>query len=146
MKKIFIVVEGYTELEFIKSVLAGYIKEKVEQDVLIIPLPVSTNADLGEKGGGNHYKHWKKELLKLTQTIENKIVTTFMDYYALPDNFPNHDNCLQEIRIDEKLSCLELAIKNDIAPNNYRFFPYIQKHEFESLLFSSNIGFTLCAT
>lgn len=144
MKKIFIVVEGYTELEFVKSVLADYIKERVDQDVLIIPLPVSTNADLGKKGGGNSYKHWKKELLKLTQVIENRIVTTFMDYYALPDNFPSQDECKKKISVDEKIACLEQEAKNDIAPNNYKFFPYIQKHEFESLLFSSNKGFESC--
>jgi Domain of unknown function (DUF4276) len=142
VKKVFIVVEGYTELEFINSVLSDYLKSKIiEQNVAIIPFPISTNANLGKKGGGNSYKHWKNDLLKHTQKLEDKVVTTFMDYYALPENFPNYKHCSAIIKIDERLSCLEQAIKDDIAPNNYKFFPYIQKHEFETLLFSSNIGF-----
>jgi hypothetical protein len=142
VKKVFIVVEGYTELEFINSVLSDYLKSKIiGQNVTIIPYPISTNANLGKKGGGNSYKHWKKDLLKHTQKLEDKVVTTFMDYYALPENFPNYENCSAVIKIDERLSCLEQAIKDDIAPNNYKFFPYIQKYEFETLLFSSNKGF-----
>jgi Domain of unknown function (DUF4276) len=142
MKKVFIVVEGYTELQFIKEVLSYYLKQKLPEDhIEIIPFPISTNANLGKKGGGNSYKHWKNDLLKHTQKLENKIVTTFMDYYRLPENFPNYKNCLREKEIDERLSCLEQAIKEDIAPNNYKFFPYIQKYEFETLLFSSNKGF-----
>jgi Domain of unknown function (DUF4276) len=142
VKKVFIVVEGYTELEFIKRVLSDYLRSKItDQNVTIIPYPISTNANLGKKGGGNSYKHWKKDLLKHTQKLENKVVTTFLDYYALPENFPNYENCSTIVKIDERLSCLEQAIKDDIAPNNYNFFPYIQKYEFETLLFSSNIGF-----
>ena len=38
--------------------------------------------------------------------------------------------------VDDKLNCLEQAIKDDIT--NHRFIPYIQKHEFEALVFASN--------
>jgi hypothetical protein len=43
--------------------------------------------------------------------------------------------------VDERIACLENAMKRDIAPENPYFLPYIQKHEFEALLFSSNTGF-----
>ncbi|HSK72727.1 MAG TPA: DUF4276 family protein, partial [Pyrinomonadaceae bacterium] len=41
--------------------------------------------------------------------------------------------------IDERINCLENAMRADLE--NERFFPYIQKYEFEALLFSSNQGF-----
>jgi hypothetical protein len=40
---------------------------------------------------------------------------------------------------ERQVDCLEKAINDDINHDN--FFPYVQKFEFEALLFSSNKGF-----
>ena len=138
MKAIFLIVEGYTELEFAKSLLTPFLINNGVDTV--IPFPVATNAPLGKKGG-NRYEHLRPELLRSVKYNSNKIVTTFFDYYALPPDFPNYSDCQKLPRVDERIACLESAIKADIAPNNPYFFPYIQKYEFEALLFSSNRGF-----
>lgn len=139
MKNIFVVVEGYSELEFVKNVLAPYLVQNGATS--IHPFPVATNASLGKKGGGKKYKHLRDELLRSVKYSPEKIVTTFFDYYAFPSDAPNYNLCLGQTLIDKRISCLEKAIKDDIAPANHRFIPYLQKHEFEGLLFSSNDGF-----
>ena len=63
----------------------------------------------------------------------------FVDYFRIPDNIPNYSSCMSLGSIDDKIKCLEDAIRDDIGYSN--FIPYIQKHEFEALLFSSNEGF-----
>ena len=62
------------------------------------------------------------------------IVTTMMDYYALPNSFPGKedvqgDNCFERVRY------LERAWAEDI--HHRKFLPYLQLHEFESILFTS---------
>jgi hypothetical protein len=142
VKNVFIVVEGYTEMEFIKNLVGPYLIQKGAN--LVHPFPVATNSELGKKGGGKTYKHLKQDLLKSVKYNPKKIVTTLFDYYALPDDFPGYLECHQLISVDTKLDCLEEAIKQDISPDNPLFLPYIQKHEFEALLFSSNSGFEYC--
>lgn len=138
MKNIFIVVEGYSELEFVNNLLAPYLIQSGAD--IVKPYPVATNAALGKKGGGK-YKHLREELLRSVKYSPEKIVSTFFDYYAFPADAPDYAACKQGTSVDERILCLEQAIKNDIAPNNHRFIPYLQKHEFEALLFSSNDGF-----
>lgn len=136
---VFIIVEGYTELSFVNEIVAPHLRQNGAQ--VVTAFVVATNADLGKKGGGKNYEHLKNDILNTIGGKKDKIVTTFIDYYGLPANFPNYEVCRKEISIDDKIKCLEESIKENIAPNNQLFLPYIQKHEFEALLFSSNIGF-----
>ena len=136
---IFIIVEGYTELTFVKELLAPHLLKNGAN--LVQPFPVNTNANLGRKGGGSNYDHYKKDILRTLAGKKDKIVTTFVDFYGLPPNFPNYHLCLEKISVDDKIECIEKSIKEDIAADNHLFVPYIQKHEFETLLFSSNAGF-----
>lgn len=139
MRNIFIIVEGYTELEFVKGVLGPHLMENGV--TYVHPFTVTTNENLNKKGGGKTYAHLRKDLLKSVKYNPQKIVTTLFDYYAFPKDSPSREDCGRKLSVDEKISCLEEAIKNDIAPNNPFFFPYLQKHEFEALIFSSNSGF-----
>lgn len=139
MMNIFIIVEGYAELEFAKNLLVPHLQEKGAN--LVRPFPVNTNANLGKKGGGSSYDHYKKDILRTLAGKQDKIVTTFFDYFRLPENFPASDKCNDLTDVDEKIKCFENIMKEDIAPGNQMFIPYIQKYEFEALLFSSNRGF-----
>ncbi len=141
---IFIIVEGYAELEFVKNLLVPHLQEKGAN--LVKPFPVTTNANLGKKGGGSSYEHYKNDILRTLAGKQDKIVTTFIDYFELPDDFPNSEKCNDLTNVNEKIECFENVMKEDIAPNNQLFIPYIQKYEFEALLFSSNRGFEYCFT
>jgi hypothetical protein len=56
------------------------------------------------------------------------------DLYALPNDFPGYEKASSIRDPYEKVSTLEKAFSDDI--NDNRFIPYIQLHEFETLLFS----------
>lgn len=134
MKRIYVIVEGQTEEEFVKSLLQDYFLQK---GVFIIPLIVRTSKK--DKGGFVNYQH-------LVNTAKNVvfepgvIVTMFVDYFMLPTDIPDYRECLAKHNgIDQRIECLQEAIKAQLGWPN--FVPYIQKHEFEALLFADNAGF-----
>jgi hypothetical protein len=135
MKRLFIIVEGQTEEEFVKSILLPYLQNFGVYDVTPIMIATSNKG----KGGFVNYEHLKNDIMRRFRE-PNIIITMFVDYFRIPTSIPNYEKCLNEnVQIDSKIECLEQAIKQDIAVHN--FIPYIQKHEFEALLFANNIGF-----
>ncbi len=135
MKILYFVVEGDTEEQFVKDVLAEHFDGKC----YIQPIKITTNPNLGKRGGFTTYKQLKTDVENLLRQKREKVVTSFVDFFRMPKDIPNYDACQKIQNIDDRIKCLEDAIKNDIG--NADFIPYIQKHEFEALLFSSNVGF-----
>lgn len=68
----------------------------------------------------------------------NVLVTSFIDYFRISNCFPGYEAAQPYKTADEKITCMEEAFAKDIG--FYNFIPYIQKYEFESLLFSSDGG------
>jgi hypothetical protein len=135
VKPLYILVEGQTEEEFVKDLLRPFLwKEKIYE---IQPIKISTKA--GFKGGFVNYEHLRRDATRLLKQRKEVIVSTFVDYFRIPTNLPNYQSCIEFLNIDARIDCLEREIYNDIG--HERFLPYIQKHEFEALLFSSNRGF-----
>ena len=63
----------------------------------------------------------------------------FVDFFRIPTSVPKYKEIMAKgVHLDQ-VAQLEAAIDIDIKDR--RFIPYIQLHEFEALLFSSNIGF-----
>lgn len=89
-------------------------------------------------GGLVNYKHIEKDI-RLFIKESNVVVTTFIDYFRLPSNFPQYNEAKEINNVNERINFLQNAFAYDI--DSPKFLPYIQKHEFESLLFSSNKGF-----
>jgi len=135
MKRLIIIVEGQTEEEFIKVVVAPYLWDKFKISS-VVPIKIATRAKC--KGGFVDYKHLRKDIGNVLHESD-VVVSMFIDFFRIPDNIPNYSSCMSLGNTDNKIKCLEDAIKDDIGSKN--FIPYIQKHEFEALLFSSNDGF-----
>lgn len=133
--RLIIIVEGKTEQEFVNEILKPYFHNLGFYDVTAIKIQTSK----GFKGGFVSYLHLKRDVLRLLHE-PNTFVTTFVDYFRIPTTMPNYDDCMSQVNVSDKLVCLETNMKNDIGFGD-RFVPYIQQHEFEALLFSSNIGF-----
>lgn len=138
MKTLFFLVEGDTEEQFVKDLIAPYFENKC----YVQPIKLTTNPKIGKRGGFNKYEQLKTDAENLIRQKREKLITTFVDYFRLPRDVPNYDECQNTTTIDERIKCLEEAIKVDIGSDI--FIPYIQKHEFEALLFSSNRGFEYC--
>ncbi len=135
MINVYIVVEGHSEEKFVKEVLTPYFSKK---DIFLTAERVITGKDkIGNacKGGGNSYKLYKNHLEKRIKQFggqDNYYFSTMTDFYALPNDFPKLSKNKQT-DIYKSISYLEDSFKSDIGYKN--FIPYIQLHEFETLLY-----------
>lgn len=135
MKRLFIIVEGQTEEEFVKTTLLDYFITKNIYDVR----PIKIQTSKGHKGGFVNYIHLKNDINTLLKSQTDIFVTTLVDFFKIPTNVPNYLEAMKLNSSQFKVEQLEKAINDDISDE--RFMAYIQLHEFEALLFSSNKGF-----
>ena len=136
MKRLIIIVEGQTEKEFVENSLRKFFNSKGIFDVRAIMIQTSK----GNKGGFVNYDHLKNDITNLLKSEKNILVSMFVDFFRIPTSFPNFELSISKSITDAKIEVLLEGISKDI--NDTRFIPYIQKHEFEALLFSSNEGFS----
>lgn len=138
MKRLLIIVEGDSEKEFVNNVLRPYLNTHQIYSIDCFKIKHS-------KGGLSKYLHFKKDILNVLFEPE-LVITTLIDYYSLPKDFPKYQESRVILPLMEKLDFLEASIKEDIEKTrNGKFpylLPYIQLHEFEALIFSSNRGIT----
>jgi len=137
LKRLYFVVEGFTEREFVNKSLIPYFASKGIYDVRAIEITTSK----GNKGGLSKYLHLKTDIENFLKSETEIIVTTFIDFFRIPSSMPNYSQIGAVADIDDKINLLEQGMADDI--NDPRFAPYIQKHEFEALLFSAKEGFEL---
>lgn len=133
-KKVLALVEGQTEEGFIKRVLGPYLNSK---GISLIPIIIKTKREVrsaDHKGGVTSYKQVKRDLIPLLNDTSADIVTTMIDYYALPSDFPGYDQ-RPNSTCYERVQFIEEQFRTDI--NNTKFLPYLQLHEFEALIFAS---------
>ena len=133
-KRLYIVVEGQTEEEFVKSLLAPHFQK---ENIYVYPVIIHTSK--GHKGGFVNYNHLKNDVNKLLHSQGNDVVvTTFVDYFRCPD-LPQKEQWEAIQNHAKQVEQMESVISADISDR--RFIPYIQLHEFEALLFSAIDGF-----
>ncbi len=136
MKRLIIIVEGDTEIEFVNTILRPFLKTKKIYDVSPYKIKHS-------RGGLTKYEHLKKDIIHSIYET-NTLVTTLIDFYALPKDFPKYEERKAIVNKNDRLGFLEKAIKENIQETQGKDFPnlhpYIQLHEFEDLVFSSIKG------
>lgn len=138
MKGLTIVVEGDSEKAFVDTVLAPYLYSNgLKRELNCFKIKHT-------KGGVVKYQYLKNDLINCVFE-PNTILTTFIDYYALPEDFPKFKDAQRIVNKANRLSFLENAIIEDLEQDKKREFPnlmpYIQLHEFEALVFSSLTAF-----
>lgn len=133
-KRLYIVVEGQTEEEFVNSLMAPFFQES---GIYVYPVIIHTSK--GHKGGFVNYDHLKNDVTRLLKSQgQDVVVSTFVDFFRCPALPTQKEiDLLQSNR--DKVIAMEKGISFDI--NDSRFIPYIQLHEFEAVLFSSISGF-----
>jgi hypothetical protein len=132
MKRLNIVVEGQAEETFVNDVLAGHLAN-FDVGAFARRVEFSRRRERIYRGGLLEYPRLKKDVTNWLKQDQGALVTTMVDLYALPVDFPKKD-AAQKIRTPlEKVAFLENAFADDIGSRN--FIPNIQLHEFETLLF-----------
>ncbi|NDJ77486.1 MAG: DUF4276 family protein [Chloroflexi bacterium] len=132
MKFVHVLVEGQTEETFVRDVLGPYLNTK---GIHLTPsLLVTKRVKDGPNftGGITSYQRVKADLLLLLGDTNAVLVTTMLDYYGLPPDFPRPE-ALPPGPCFARVAGLEAAFQQDIG--HRRFLPYLALHEFEALLF-----------
>lgn len=136
MKRLYITAEGQTEEAFVMSVVCRHL---VNYGINVFCRRVLTKKNnlKSYRGGISNYIKAKNDIQRWMKEDQSKEArfTTMFDLYALPNNFPGYEESkIFSNNPYEKIKFLEKKMGEDI--DDYRFIPYIQLHEFESLIFS----------
>lgn len=91
MRKVLVLVEGQTEEELVKNVLAP---AALSRDVHLVPSVVITSASSAatHRGGGS-WSHYEKRLRQFLATSYLSKVGLLLDYYAYPKDAPGQARC-----------------------------------------------------
>jgi len=88
LTRVLALVEGQTEETFVRDVLAEHLRAS---GVYLTPVLVCTKrvkSGIKFKGGVSQYEKVRQELSLLLRDRSAVAVTTMLDYYGLPRNFP----------------------------------------------------------
>ena len=141
-KRLVILVEGDSEVKLMNRLIIPKLYEYITSEGITTPWSIEvckiiTNRQLNKKGGNVNYKYLKNDIRSFASQGVS-ITTTFFDFFRLPTSFPGHTT--DGNAIDDVESAMKEDLKTSI-PNLQTFIPYIQKYEFEALLFSGMEGF-----
>ena len=131
MTKVMIYVEGQTEETFVRDVLAPSLLRRDIYPIPVLARTKRTRSGRTFKGGIVSYNRVRRDILRLLGDSSAALVTTMMDYYGLPDDFPGRAG-LRDGTPYQRVHFLEDAFARDIGQR--RFLPFLTLHEFEALL------------
>ena len=130
MTRLAIVVEGETEEEFVKQVLAKYL-----YSFGVVPHAIMPRRRGITSGGALPVNHLASQMYKLYWNFD--FITSLFDLYGFPGRPSGESVEDLERRINDEV---EKLLGDDW--DRSRVFAYVQKHEFEGLLFSDVEVFT----
>jgi len=132
MKRFYLLVEGQTEERFVRELLTPHYSRI---GVFITPIILSTSP--GHKGGVASYARVKPQLIRLCRQDRDATISTLIDLYALPNDFPGKAEPAFPTQGTgrQKAEFIEARLLQDIDEPN--FLPHLMVHEYEALLFSS---------
>ena len=131
MIRLAVSVEGRTEEEFVKTMLADHLRGHGVE-----PTPILIGRARGGSGGGNvSVERLVPEMRDLFWSFD--AVTSLVDFYGFRDRGDRETADALEERLGEALR----GVVREWDPR--RVIPYIQQYEFESLLFSDVDAFAV---
>jgi len=135
MIRVHVLVEGETEVTFVKQVLLPHF---TSYGIHLLPRQLGRTR---HKRGICTYPLAQREILITLKHEAQTFCTTMFDYYGMPPDWPQRKEA-RDRPFAERSIMIENAISTDISSrlgsrfNCSRFIPYVQMHEFEALLFS----------
>lgn len=137
MKRFYFLVEGQTEETFVRDLLTPHY---ARLDLFITPIILSTSP--GYKGGVTSYANVRRQIVRMCRQDDDAIVSTMIDLYALPSDFPGKSAAGYPLRGTgrQKAQFIEERLAEDIDEPN--FIPHLTVHEFEAMLFTQPARFS----
>jgi len=143
MKDLYVFCEGATEQGFVNQVLRPHLYPLGFTNVPTIQVAFSKHHGVVKRGGVRAYGPVRKDILNHTKqrgTSPGVFYTTMIDLYGLPMDFPGRQSNVRDTEDPiPYVEALEAAFGIDIGDR--RFIPYLQLHEYETLLFSDPNAF-----
>jgi hypothetical protein len=125
-----ITAEGFSEERFVTDVLRPHL---LNFNVYAEVRKVLTNSKLKKRGGIVSYNKFKKDITQWFKECPDVYHTTFIDLYGLKTDFPGYSST-KHLPPYERVGKMEEALFQDL--NFHRFIPYIQLHEYETLMYA----------
>ena len=135
MKRVIFIVEGDTEISFIQKCIMPYLYQKGFTNTMNAQ-KIITNRKKNKKGGNVAFEYLKNDIERVAAT-RNVLITTFLDFFRLPTDFPGYTT--DSLKIEQ----IEEAVRENISSivDRANFLPYIQRHEIEALMYTNMDGF-----
>ncbi len=135
MTRLLILVEGQSEEVFAKRMLTPHLRDFGVFAAVTVLRTKRIMSGGGFKGGVSSYQKMRKNVMELLGD-KNARITTLLDFYGLPQDFPDRAAILAApgLSARQRATGLQDAFANDIAED--RFVPFLALHEFEAWLFS----------
>lgn len=130
-----VIVEGETELAFVRTMLAPHLHTKG------ITLWARLPGHIRRQGGAQSWSVIRNDIIRTLKERTGRYCTTMFDFYALPQDWPGRPEA-SGLSWDKRGAHMEGALLEDLLRHmgsdfrRERFIPYVQVHEFEALLFS----------
>ena len=133
-QRINIVVEGQTEEEFVNEILEPHLRQ-FELSVRARMIETCPGKSRIHKGGLVAFEHLRRDVSLWCREESGTDVrfTSMVDLYAYPKDSPNFEEA-RKLQPRDRVAKLEQGMAD--AVDDWRFIPYIQLHEFETLLLS----------
>jgi hypothetical protein len=133
MKRGLVLVEGQTEEQFVDDCLAPYLLAK---GLVLGTTIVKTKRVVGgshAKGGVLSYGQVRRDLGFLLHDTNASVITTLLDYYALPTDFPGMDDRPAGTAKD-RVEHVEATWAGSVGDT--RFVPHLVLHELEAWVYA----------
>jgi hypothetical protein len=134
MTRIHVFCEGQTEETFVRELLYEHF---FRLNIHMNPIVIRTSK--AGKGGVSTYGKIKNQVVRKCKEDTSSWVTTLLDYYALPTDFPGVGKIQSVASSMDVARFVEQSFQKDIGYNH--FIANLQIHEFEGLLLSSPDAF-----
>ena len=134
-KRVLLLVEGQTEERFVKDVLAPefYGRQLYLAPTLLVTKRVKDGPNF--KGGVTNFAKFHADTMRLLNSAGGALVTTMLDYYGLPSDFPGMADRPAGTPL-QRVNHVEAAVAARFG-NPANFVPFLALHEYEAWLFAS---------
>jgi hypothetical protein len=130
MIRLNITAEGFSEERFVTEMLRPHL---LNFNVYVEVRKVLTNRKLRKRGGIVGYQKFKNDVTQWFRECPDVYHTTLIDLYGLNNDFPGHGTT-KHLQPYTRIAEMERLLKEDLG--FHKFIPYIQLHEYETLLYA----------
>lgn len=135
MPEVIVFVEGPTEEQFIKRLVAPDVRHL---QVFLKPQMLKTSQEA--RGGAINFDRLKFNARNTLRQKPNTVLTTLLDLYGLDTTFPGFEEAKAKPDMDSRVNHLKIALAEALVAyvgcRAERFIAHIQPYEYEGLLFS----------